>query len=417
MFEAGKRTPARSGRSILLERAIVAGALSLLAPMAFAQTDGVPAYISALDDFEVARLDGGLAPANGNVTMRDVTPAEWQSSDPGNSGLEGVITAWNGGAKATGASLYVHGGGHTDSANNGLYVYDFSGDASPQGWLSPLKISSLSAVTESRDTYSDGLPTAVHTYDGLVFASHNQHIYRFGGSQYRNGFMTNASFKYDVRAREWTQVPDYPDQAGGAKTLYDPESGKIFVTMNDTLGGYFYRTDTDSWSGPKSYGGNGFPFNSMGAFDPTRNRGIIVGDDEMSLLGIDFENETVNLTSFDPSGSTGIFSGSGISAVYDPRLDVYWIFGGGSGSSGWSNIYQMNADGPPWTVTSFPLTGAAISRTSGMVGSWGRFVLMTNWRAIGVVADVDSAAFVIKLPGEAVSVKTPLPPTDLHGSQ
>ena len=415
MFEAGRQTG--RARSLLLESAILAGSLSLLAPMVFAQSGEIPAYISALDAFEVARLDGTLAPINSNIAMRDVTPNEWQTSDPGNSGLQGVITAWNGGAKATGSSLYVHGGGHTDSANNGLYVYDFSGNGSPQGWLSPLKISSLSAVTESRDTYSDGLPTAVHTYDGFVFASHNQHIYRFGGSQYLNGFMTNASFKYDLQSDVWTQVPDYPAQAGGAKTLYDPASGKIFVTMNDALVGYFYRTDTDSWSGSKDYGGNGFPFNSMGAFDRTRNRGIIVGDDETSLLSIDFVAETVNVTSFDPSGSTGILSGSGISAVYDPNLDVYWIFGGSSGSSGWSNMYQMNADGPPWTVTSVPLTGEAIVRTNGMVGSWGRFVLMPNWRAIGLVASVDSPAFVIKLPGEAVSIKTPLPPTDLSRTQ
>lgn len=392
---------------------VVASILVLLgyANCATAQSGPAPGYIAALAPYTVVRLDGNLAPANGKISMRDITPSEWLNNDPGNTGLRAVIIAWNGGAKGVGSKLFVHGGGHTDSANNGLYIFDFSGTDLPKGWTTPLEISPISAVRANSATYSDGFPTAVHTYDGLVYASHNQTIYRFGGSQYNSGFMTDTAFKWSEQTQEWSRLPNYPSNSGGAKTVYDPVSGNIFVTMNDSLEGRFFRTDTETWSSAVSYGGNGFPFNSMAAWDPSRSRGIVVGDGEKSVIDIDFSAETVDVTSFSPDGDTGIFGRSGVSAVYDSDIDVYWIFGGDTSSPGWSNLYQMNADGPPWNVKSISLSGASIERSSGMYGSWGRYVFMRGWRALGVIASETSPAYVIRLPGEPLVA--PKPPTDL----
>lgn len=389
----------------------VAAILALTAQSVFAQDGPVPSYISSLSAYEVVSLDGLNAPANANVTMMDITPVEWQTGDPGTTGLRSVIIAWNGGAKGIGSKLFVHGGGHNDSANNGLYIYDFSGTQRPEGWLEPLIISPVSAVTANAGIYSDGLPAAVHTYDGLVYAHHNNHIYRFAGSQYNNGFMTKAAYKFNEAAKVWSRVPDYPSSGGGAKTIYDASSGKIFVTMNDSLVGHFYRTASDSWSDAKNYSGNGFPFNSMGAWDSSRGRGIIVGAGETSLLNADFALEEVEVSTFEVSGDTEIVGRNGISAVYDPVADSYWIFGGSTDSFGWTEIAQMNADGPPWSIKATALTGSSIERTSGMIGSWGRYVLMPRWRALGIVASESAAAYVVRLPGELV--RAPKPPTDL----
>ena len=168
------------GASIFeLARRVVVGMCLCLGQVAFGQAGPTPGYISSLADFEVALLDGGRAPANGMLSMSDITPNEWRNNDPGSLDLRAVIIAWNGGAKGTGSRLFVHGGGHTDSANNGLYIFDYSGGSQPTGWTTPLQISSVSAVRANGATYSDGLPTAVHTYDGMVYASHNEHVYRF----------------------------------------------------------------------------------------------------------------------------------------------------------------------------------------------------------------------------------------------
>lgn len=385
--------------------------LVLFSVSAFGQNGPAPSYIESVPEYEVRSMSGSYAPDNGNLSMASVTPGEWLTNDPSTIGLNAVIIAWSGGAKGTGSKLFVHGGGHSDSANNGLYIYDFSGDDHPTGWLDPLVISGLSDVRANSATYSDGKPTAVHTYDGMVNASHNNHLYRFGGSQYDNGFMTNAAFKFNVATNEWTQIPDYPSQSGGAKTFYDPDTGNIFVTINNSLEGFFYRTDSDTWSGRKDYGGDGFPFNSGAARDTSRSRGILVGDGETSLVTINFSAETISVSSFNPTDHSEIFSRGGISAVYDSFRDVYWIFGGDTNSPGWTSIYEMSASGDPWTVIRHSLAGDTIQRASSMHGSWGRYVFMSQWRAIGLVASDTSAAYVIKLP--STQFKTPRAVSDL----
>ena len=397
----GQRS-ARKGLNLL-------AALSLLLPaLVGAQTGPTPAYIASIPEFEVRRLDGAYAPSDGNLTMEDITPSEWLNNDPSVLGLNGVLAAWSGGAKSIGTKMFVHGGGHFDSANNGMYTFDFSGGATPTGWQTPLVISDVSAVRDQVMTYTDGRPNSVHTYDGIVFASHNNFVYRFGGSRYSSGNLTNASFKYNVANGDWTQVPNYPGAQSAAKTVYDPVTGKIFVTMTGVFQGYFYRTSDDSWSGRKSYGGNGFPFDSMAAWDSRRNRAIIVGEGEASIVNIDFANETISVESFSPAGDTSMIGRSGISAAYDPVRDVYWLFGGPAGSPGWSNIYEMSANGNPWTIRRIPLTGASIPTSRGMIGSWGRFVLMPQWGAIGLVASETSPALIIRLPdGSTTTPESP----------
>ncbi len=388
-------------------------ALASVSGTAHAQSAPLPAYVSDLQAFEVRELSGNYAPADGDISIRDVTPSEWINNDPSNVGLESVITAWSGGAKGIGSRLFVHGGGHNDSANNGLYIFDFAGTNRPAGWEDNLEISSVSSVRANRQTYSDGRPVSVHTYDGAVYAHHNNHIYRFGGSQYQNGFMSDGSFKYNLSSGTWSQLPNYPAQAGGAKTIYDPASGNIFVTMNDADEGFFYRTSNDTWSGARTYSGGGLPYNVTAAWDTSRQRGIIVGSGERSLVTINFSSETVNMSRMSISGQTGILNQEGTSVVYDPQRDVYWMFGGQDSSAGWRNLYEMNADGPPWQITAHPLGGDSIARDNGMTGSWGRFVLMDDWRAIGVIASIDSPAYIVRLPDGDVVVSRPEPPSSL----
>ena len=86
----------------------------------------VPSYIASMAPYQVRALTGTYSPTNGGESMQSVTPSSgafgnWLSGDPGVLQLPGVVDAWCGGAKpASGSKMYVHGGGHNDSANNGL---------------------------------------------------------------------------------------------------------------------------------------------------------------------------------------------------------------------------------------------------------------------------------------------------------
>lgn len=374
-----------------------AAPIALRVSMLTSSTDS-PAYITALADYEVANLAGALAPTNGTSDMDSVTPTEWQNNDPGTGDLQAVLTAWSGGAKMLGSKLIVHGGGHTDSANNGVYIFDFSGTTAPIGWDSPLIVSDVADVTEDTATYSDGRPTSIHTYDGMVYATHNDHIYRFLGAIYGpTGSGTQTSFKFNMATGSWSQLPNYPHSTvyGGMKTIYDAVSGNIFVLSNEEFDGYFFRTDDDTYSGIKSFS-EFVPWNSSGAWDSSRGRGIIVGDDANTIFTLNFSTETVTTSTFTPTGDTTIFSDSGFSAVYDTSRDVYWLFGGPTAGSGWTTIYEMDAG--TWVTTAHTLTGDSITRVGGMIGSFGRFAYMDDWRAIGIVGSGTQPVSLIKLP-------------------
>jgi len=384
-----------------LNRLIVIAVLLVSCGAVLAET---PTYISGLSDYEVRVLSGTYAPTNGTSSIQSVTPSEWLTSDPG-AGLEGVITAWNGGPKVVGSKLIVHGGGHGDSANNGVYIFDFSGTSAPTGWDDPVDVSTVANVRANQATYADGSPVSSHTYDGLVYASHNDTFYRFGGSRWSDGSMPGRSFKYNVATGQWSQLSsDFPGgDDSGCKTFYDPTTGNLFVTTQDVSQGYFFRTSNDTWSGAKGFSGDGFTYNSVASagWDSSRGRGVVVSENENSLVTINFSAETVSVSSFSPSGSTAIFSQSGVSAVYDAIEDVYWLFGGGTSSPGWSTIYSMDPD--TFVTTAHSLSGDSISVVSGMIGSFGRFAYMEDWRAIGVVASHTSAVYVINLPDSRIS--------------
>lgn len=387
--------------------------LLVLPVTAFAQS--APEYIESLAEFEVRALSGSYAPVNGTTTMESITPQEWLDNDM----LSGVITKWSGGAKGIGTKLFVHGGGHNGSANNGMYTFDFSGTSAPAGWETPLVISPWSAVCNTCETYADGGPTATHTGDTIVYAHHNKHIYRFSGPWYASsGGWTKACFKYNVATGQWTQVPDYPPGGFTTITFYDAGTRKIYVKSISRQHGFFYRTDDDSWSGERGLPDVQAGFHMTAAWDPSRSRGILVGEDsaEARLIDIDFEAETVSATALTAGGESSILAISGITVLYDPTADVYWIYGGRTldyTGADYSNIYRMNADGPPWAVTKHPLSGDPIQVSDIMHGSYGRYVLMNEWRAIGMVHSHETPAYVLRLPGEVAAIKAPEAPDSL----
>jgi hypothetical protein len=347
-----------------------------------------PSYIASMSAFEVRALEGAFAPANGTSSMRSVTPAEWLAE--GDYSLTAVLIAWSGGFKAIGGSrLFVHGGGHADSANNGIYVFDYAGADAPAGW-SLRQLSALDAVMSTEGTYADGRPTSVHTYDGCVYAAHNDQLYRFGGSSFQSGFATSSSWRYDIAGDAWHELPDFPGGGTFAISLYDPVTRKILVAsaMASTISfsSFFFRTDDETWSDGVEHS-EAYYGDAVAAWDSTRNRALVVTGGESRIVEIDFAAETVTTTATSslPAG-TSIF--------YDARLDRYWAFGGDGDE--WSTLVEIDAE--TFATTTHTLTGDSIEVSAHSGGSYGRFVFMPEWRAFGTVASASSPAYVVRLP-------------------
>lgn len=356
-----------------------------------------PVYISSMSAYQTRALSGTYAPTNGRgislTTAQQAIQPAWLTSDP-TGGILGVINAWSGGARANvGTKLIVHGGGHIDSANNGVFVFDLSGTSAPIGW-DILSQSLPSAAIQASDTYSDGRPTSVHTYDGCCYASHNNSMYRFGGAWFNiaSGNSTNAAWRFDLTTGATTRVGTV--QSSGVSffsPIYDPVTRKILVIPSDGIGNwydsYFFRCDDNTWSSVKSSPVNRGSGIST-AWDPTRGRALSVGGNGSGGIvhAINFSAETLS------QSAQAIAVGSAASIVYDSVRDVFWSIGGGSS---YNTLYEISASTFA-IISTTTLSGIPVVSPYG--GSYGRIVINATWRCIAVIASHTSAVYVIKLP-------------------
>lgn len=344
----------------------------------------MPAYIGSMVPFQVRSLSGSFAPSNGTSTLRSVLPPMWAGNDD-------IMRPWSGGAKSTsGSKLFVHGGGHADSSNNSLTSFDFAGDSRPTGWL--LENSGQTGVSSDFAVGSTGAPISVHTYDGMV--DMGPALYRFGGSSYPSGGFTVQALRYNKAASTWTRLPDWPGRQFAGMALADVATGKIllmdrWVSFNTYS---FFRVGSNSWSALRSVSAQ---WNSDGvsAYDPVTNTGLTIGNNGYGAnafsIGINWSAETVTQT----ARSIQAFGG-GASLVWDPTRSCYWCFGAAANTG---TLYQI--DSSSFAVTAHALTGdVPLTPEAGGSGSYGRFVFLDSWRAIGSVSSRTSPAFVIKLP-------------------
>jgi hypothetical protein len=360
-----------------------------------------PSYIQSMAAFDVQRLSN-VAPTNGNDTISDITPSEWLTSDPGTVGLRAIIDAWCGGFKAVGhPELLVHGGGHNDSANNSVPQFDMSGTSAPTGWTMAVSPSAVADVRTGFDTYTDGKPVAVHTYDGCVRVGNFG--YRFGGSQWSSGSFTDACWKVNLANGTWTQLSDFASIGStAASCVYDSVSGKILVMPINVFQNWrFLNTANDSTTDvTRPSESLVIPEDACSAYDPTRNRILSIGAGANRLTTVDFSANTVSDMTTQAITGLGANMGAGVSLLYDPDLDCYWCWGGtAAATAGYQNMYRINA-------STFAVTSSALSQTMAVFadtdcrGSFGRFAFMPEWRAIAFCTHVSSntGTHIIKLP-------------------
>lgn len=358
-------------------------------------TSNIPAYVSDLSAYEVRALTGSYAPT-GEETMQDATPSEWLTSDPGTLDLRGVIDAWGGGiGDPDGARVFVKGGGHNDSANNGLYIYDFNGTTKPTGWTVKFQ-SAVSDVISTSKFYADGLPSALHAYDNLGYV--DGEVFVFGGYVYGNP-STTTPYSYNIAAETVGSVSNLPQGATSRGfTVYDPATNKLFFGSVGSLFSCAFFDVASRTYGSDSVSSPPTSVDAVAALDTSRSRLVMLGSGRNLLWTLDFSTDSlVSESTFSPSGSTSILSNSGLSAFYDADRDSFWIFGGKDGSPGYSNLYEMDASS--FAITAHSLTGDSFaSLPSDHQGSYKRFVFFPEWRAIGFVIRHNVAPYIIRLP-------------------
>ena len=369
--------------------------------------------------FEVRNLTGSAyGPTNGFTSLHDTLPAEWRGGN--NSAINGeaaILTAWSGGrSDVAGKRLFVHGGGHSDSGNNGLYIYDFNGSTKPTGWtIAPNSLSALNQVVFN-NIYGDNRPNSVHTYDQMHYDPALNRLYRFGGTTWSQNGGSDFAYYYDLNANKWSCDlsgskfgTSYVSSKLGGTVIGKADGTKLLWMDGDYPdGGMFYTSDGTATATELN-----FHRNSNGSGMVAVNIG---GDNWLTLSTeggaayvythvINWAGYSVASTQrTHPSQAAYIYGNqsSAGSLVYDVALNCVWIFGlTRHCTTGTLSTQILKLSLADYSVTAYTMTGdpILISPAASSAGSYNRHIWFPQWRVIGTVQSHNAPMSIIKLPG------------------
>ncbi len=378
-------------------------------PPSFTPSPPAPAtghYTDGMQPFEVRQLTGAYAPL-GAATFRASQPPPWNGS--ARFQTEGIISAWSGGVyDPTTKRLFFSGGGHSDGANNGWHVFDWSGTTRPLGFYtlegSRSEGSALDSIVSywRVGAYADGKPNAVHTYSNVVYSQSRRRIYRGNSSSWpdvNNGQVPLAPsgfYWFDEDTGTYGNYPIDINDTGGILIL-SPDESKIFANrpLSGTDNGFFdMSTGAFTSFSISLFSGSWDP---SYCYDPTRNRYLLVGYNSPTLvvylLSINWAANTATKTQVSLASHAGILSAA-MGIVYDEQEDCFWALGGKESTGGViTQIARIDAE--TLEASAFPLS-TPIPKNA--VGQYGRIAWLQEHRAIGLVAAHDQPAAVVKLP-------------------
>lgn len=327
--------------------------------------------------------------SNLSAVLPPETPLNW-------SGPDSIMSAWSGGTFDTQTGkLIIWGGGHTDYAGNEIYTFDTNTLQWERPWGPTPNTQIQDDAAYGIEEYLDGNPSSRHTYAGLVYLPEPYNsLWSQGGSRWKNGWGTDATWQYSFSENEWQKFADAPDSGLGVVAVYDPISKHVFSRSLNYINEY--NPATDQWSQPYNEGWGWYTDDSNAAIAPDRRVIVFVGGeqtDHVTTYGIyDIDSNEY----FDPgfSGDTEILEGNAPGIAYHPSSDTMIAWDGGT------NLYQLNLDTWEWTkiiaTNSSQVTpGAESSR-----GTFGRFQYVPEHDVFIVVNSIGSNVFAFKLPEE-----------------
>jgi hypothetical protein len=368
----------------------------------------VPAWLASVPAGQIAQLDFASAT---NSSIGAVTPREW-IENPGYenvvNGVRKIIQAWSGGiGDSDHRRIYVHGTGHGDGGNNGLYCLDFSGDEKPIGWQlfgAPSSVAAADAGYRSNaSVLADGRPAAVHTYDLVWMDNAVQRVYRTHGSLAGAGNETRKTWYFDVARRVWVNAHDCPFGFDlDASTLANPTARKTLMLRRNLYG--IYRWDS-GWQ-PQKYLTGDVGRNGTCISRPDASEGLMAAfgyGTGFSRVVPNWTSETVTISPVSLGGGSSL-SRYGVTGFFEELTNSYWLFmpvePGVSNTSMPAKYWQV--DGRTWAVKEYDSGGTLDAYPSQPFGEQGaghykRHCFVPEWRSVVFVTD-PLRSWVLRLP-------------------
>lgn len=356
-------------------------------------------YTDAIDG-----LSQGQWAALSGTALGDTTAAPSTECINNPEPTPGIMLPWSGGAfDVIRNRLLLHGGGHGDAPDNGLYAFDLDDLAwyrvwGPSSW--PSNQSNCCYEKGScTDTYTDGHPASVHTYGSLIFDEDNDAFIRTGGSLCCSGGSgTTAVWSidpYDAPA-SWTSRTASPSNSLYKYCARNQTTNKTWCVIANQLYEYTY---------PNTWTSRGSPMAGINedrlsaAIDETNNVLVISGEGKLYTWNLGTYAYTDK-----SSSSTGnkTAQNSGDAAItWDSDSEQIVAMVGNS-----TTVYTLNTSTWAWAAQS--CTGSAPVTTDYIDGQdqdqgggvYGRFAYSAERNVFVYAPNCDANVFVLKTPFE-----------------
>jgi hypothetical protein len=382
----------------------------------------------------------GTWAAVGGNTLSDVDARYDSAANPnypnaapwsGSTGITSLIEAWCGGALATRygtkGGLIAHGGGHKNYYGNEVYVFDLATrmwkrESNP--WKGPFNWD----TGYSTGSFSDGSPTATHTYDFLDYHPASNSFVRLRADRNnQGGYNVAVAHLFSFDTKRWTRSPvnSQSHAAPGGWSAYDSKRDVFWVEGGESstvLAKYDPNvTNGDgtrgSWSNYNRKVGSMY---SVGAYDPVHYV-ITVADfrEAGAVWGIDPANPGSSVTRLSEAGSgPSKDSSSGWEWSDIRKAFVYWRRG--------ADVYEFKLTGSswksgPWTWSRITGSGNSVVPQANSseygVGDYSRFRVMryADAEIAMVVTRINGPVYVFRMPGSQ-NLVVPNAPTDVSAN-
>lgn len=339
-----------------------------------------------------------LAPNSGSVM--DILPAghwyEVQNSSVWTQlGVKpDVMGSWSGGVyDSSRERLVIWGGGHLNYDGNELYAFDFN----TFNWIQLTKTTPKDQRVKSVQVYDDGLPTSVHTYDGLQYLPTLDKFFASGGSIWGSGGCSGGTWLYDFNAvpaeSGWLDIAD--DKAGcGMYSAYDSATGNIWYGSWGNL----YEFDPLNLSSPWTTRINGTAAESFyrtAAIDPNRRKMVVLG----GLSGGSPETVIYDISNANAvtggvvvtNGATEIENSNAAGFEFDPVSDRFVAWNGGN------QVYTFKLDDLEWSRVEPAITNLITPSIPANRATYGRFRYVPSKNLFVLVNHMQQNVFIYKL--------------------
>ena len=313
--------------------------------------------------------------------------------------IRAVMNSWCGGAYDTKRDrLIIWGGGHGGYAGNEIYVFDV-----PKLKWERINDPSLVLDNERGETYKDGLPRSVHTYDYIEYIPAIDRFVSLGlSATYPSGVGGgNTIWCFDFETEKWeTKSPRLPADRARTQmcgTAYDPVTGHEFL---HTRKGILWKWDppADKWTGLGQVSGH---YGTVGALDPVGRRYFAIGRSGHPEAKVQFHCADISAEKgakreeIEPKGAEHMPKASHPGLEYDPVLDkiVGW--------SGGTNMSALDLEEMKWEKVA-PAAGNKVTPTDALQqGTYGRFRYIPSMNAYIVVNGTDQSVYIYRLTNRA----------------